>query len=263
MMNDFTERELRRIEEMSQNASRAERGVMVDGWSVGLSPSKARRSRCVNAFYPSVREFEVNLTETRALYRRFGLPCIFRITPFVAQASLDTQLAAMGCPTLDPTCVQAVRINTKGNNIFEEMATTFDITVNVDSGPLKIGHSIQLLRGDSDEEIAALVARWQSLPLGLRSYTAIDRSTNQPSAHVLTLREGDTVGVFDVVTASACRGRGLATYLLSRALADARDDGATSAYLQVVATNPAKRVYERLGFRTAYTYWYREVADNV
>jgi hypothetical protein len=45
-VNDcYCDAELRRIEEISQNASRPERGVMVDGWSVGLSPSKAKRSR--------------------------------------------------------------------------------------------------------------------------------------------------------------------------------------------------------------------------
>ena len=57
---------LRRLEEISQNASRPDRGLMIDGWSVGLSPGLAKRSRCINPFYPSARPLEVNMAEARA-----------------------------------------------------------------------------------------------------------------------------------------------------------------------------------------------------
>lgn len=259
----FTEHELRRIEEISQNASRPERGVMLDGWSVGLSPSKAKRSRCVNAFYEGVRSFEVNLAETQALYRRAQLPCVFRITPFVADRSLDATLqaafGAVGGAPFDETYVQTMALYSPISRTIVENTDALDIITNIDSSPVQIGRIVQMLRGDSDVEIASLVARWQCLPLKLLSYTAIDRHAHQPLAHVLTLREGNTIGVFDVITAPTHRGRGLATQLLARALDDAANDGATQAYLQVVNSNPARRVYERLGFRTAYAYWYREV----
>ena len=40
-----------------------------------------------------------------------------------------------------------------------------------------------------------------------------------------------------------------------------RSQGARHAWLQVLASNMvARRVYERLGFGTAYEYWYREPA---
>lgn len=262
MTTQFTHDDLRRIEEISQNASRPERGVMIDGWSVGLSPSKAKRSRCVNAFYPGVRTFETNLAEARELYRRVGLPCIFRLTPFVADATLDEKLELMGCGKFDETCVQTLSLIAPCSCAQDQKHGFIDTGIFLNDSPEAIGRSIQELRGDSDEEIAALLARWRSLPLALRSYSTRDPETERPTAHVVTLREGDTVGVFDVVTAASHRGRGLASALLKRALADAREAGATNAYLQVVSTNPAKRVYERLGFRTAYTYWYREVADS-
>lgn len=259
---NFTHNQLRRIEEISQNASRPERGVMIDGWSVGLSPSKAKRSRCVNAFYPGVRSFETNLAETRALYQRVGLPCVFRITPFVADAMLDTKLASMGCEKFDETCVQTLSMQGLFDGGFDRKLFDVDSYIEMSSSPEIVGRLLQELRGDSDTEIAALTARWQSLPFTLRSYATRDPQSALPTAHVLTSHEGDTIGVFDVVTRSSHRGRGLASGLLARALADAHAAGAKSAYLQVVSTNPAKRVYERFGFRTAYTYWYREVADS-
>lgn len=54
------------------------------------------------------------------------------------------------------------------------------------------------------------------------------------------------------------RNRGFGGKLVNALLAWAAEKGATEAYLQVVATNdPAVRLYRRLGFTDAYTYWYR------
>jgi GNAT superfamily N-acetyltransferase len=71
-------------------------------------------------------------------------------------------------------------------------------------------------------------------------------------------RDADLVGLYDIFTAPAARGRGRARALCARLLALARDQGARTAYLQVDAANaPARTVYARLGFLDAYTYHYR------
>jgi GNAT superfamily N-acetyltransferase len=261
----FSEAALRRIEEISQNASRPERGVMVDGWSVGLSPSKAKRSRAVNAFYPGVRSFEENLSTVRALYSQAKLPCVFRMTRFIADATIDSRLAAMGCDAFDRTLVQLCALSPKF--IGSELAkiNLVDIVIKNEYAPDAIGRIVQELRGDSDEEIAALVERWKTLPLALRSYVvhAADDEKREAISHVLTIAEDDCVGVFEVVTRASHRGRGIGGALLAHVLADAHSRGAKTAYLQVMATNPAVRVYERLGFATAYDYWYREVPADL
>jgi GNAT superfamily N-acetyltransferase len=259
----FSEAALRRIEEISQNASRPERGVMVDGWSVGLSPSKAKRSRCVNAFYAGTRSFDANLATVRALYKAAMLPCVFRITPFVVDAALDARLTEMGCNTFDRSLLQLCELSPQSNARFASISLSNDILIETGQSPYPIGRVVQALRGDSDEEIAALVERWKTLPLAITSYVARDKTNGEALAHVLTIREDDCVGVFDVVTKAAHRGRGLASALIAKALADARNIGARAAYLQVMATNPALRVYERLGFVTAYEYWYREVPADL
>ena len=102
---------LRRLEEISQNASRPDRGLMIDGWSVGLSPGLAKRSRCVNAFYPSTRPFEVNLAETQVAFANADLPCIFRITPFVCDATLDARLEALGYVKFDSALVMVLDLS--------------------------------------------------------------------------------------------------------------------------------------------------------
>jgi len=70
--------------------------------------------------------------------------------------------------------------------------------------------------------------------------------------------EADLVGLDDVFTAPAARGRGLSRWLCEHLLAQAREQGARTAYLQVDASNHAARaVYHRLGFVDAHAYHYR------
>jgi GNAT superfamily N-acetyltransferase len=71
-------------------------------------------------------------------------------------------------------------------------------------------------------------------------------------------RDADLVGLYDIFTAPAARGRGVARALCARLLQLALDEGARTAYLQVDAANaPARKVYTRLGFQDAYSYRYR------
>lgn len=63
---------------------------------------------------------------------------------------------------------------------------------------------------------------------------------------------GDHVGIFDVATPAAHRGRGYGTAITARAALDGLNSGAKFAYLQ---SSPAGfRIYERLGFRTLETW---------
>ena len=80
----------------------------------------------------------------------------------------------------------------------------------------------------------------------------------QPVACGLGVCEGDKVGLFDIVTEPSQRGKGLGQQLIAGILAWAVDNGAQTAYLQVMLNNEAAlRLYEKLGFREIYQYWYR------
>jgi len=70
--------------------------------------------------------------------------------------------------------------------------------------------------------------------------------------------ESELVGLYAVFTAPAARGQGLSRRLCAGLLAQAREQGARTAYLQVDTDNHAARaVYRRLGFADGYAYHYR------
>ena len=65
-------------------------------------------------------------------------------------------------------------------------------------------------------------------------------------------------GLFDLATEKSVRNLGYGTKLLNAMLGWAKTNGATKAYLQVVADNqPAISLYKKLGYQPCYEYWYR------
>ncbi|TAG01658.1 MAG: GNAT family N-acetyltransferase [Betaproteobacteria bacterium] len=250
--------DLRRLEEISQNASRPERGIMIDGWSVGLSPSKAKRSRCVNPHYQSVRSFEQNLRSAKAAYAHAKLPCVFRLTPWVADPSIDAALAAHGYQRFDATCVMAINLSQLRPNIGDAMLAN----ISPEPDLIQAAQHVATLRGDSDIERDALAQRWSHSATPCLS-TIAKSNSGAVIAHALVIIDDGYAGVFDVVTHADERGRGIGRALLQHALQQASALGAHTAYLQVMPSNPARRLYERMGFADVYEYWYRALPEDI
>ena len=248
---------LRRLEEISQNASRPDRGLMIDGWSVGLSPGLAKRSRCVNAFYASQRSFETNLAETQAAFTQADLPCIFRITPFVQDATMDARFEAMGYVKFDPALVMTLDLSQLQLNHLRSTTATFK-----QQDDLALAAAwVAAMRGDDTRETAGLAERWRLSTVEVNASFAFD-DAGVRVARSVAIREHDHVGIFDVGTVPTSLNRGYSTELIASQLVLARDTGARVAYLQVRADNPARRIYERFGFRGTYDYWYRALPDD-
>jgi GNAT superfamily N-acetyltransferase len=79
---------------------------------------------------------------------------------------------------------------------------------------------------------------------GFHVYVAL--AGGEPACSVVTYDVESDCGVYVVATAPAAQGRGLATAVMTRAMADARERGCATSSLQ--ATKRGRPVYERLGF---------------
>lgn len=78
-----------------------------------------------------------------------------------------------------------------------------------------------------------------------------------PTAVGICVQDFDLAGIQQVVVEQSVRRQGLGRELVSSALRWARLRGARQAWLQVLSDNAsAVRLYETMGFRTAYSYAY-------
>lgn len=81
---------------------------------------------------------------------------------------------------------------------------------------------------------------------------------NHPVACALGVIYDDCFGIFDLVTRKEDRNKGYGTNLVQKMISWAKHHKIPNFYLQVTAQNtPAIRLYEKLGYRYLYHYWYR------
>jgi ribosomal protein S18 acetylase RimI-like enzyme len=74
----------------------------------------------------------------------------------------------------------------------------------------------------------------------------------------LGVAEGSYLGLFDIVVDKAYRNTGVGFLIVENILRWGRKQGSETAYLQVMVNNvPANKLYEKMGFRERYRYWYR------
>ena len=94
----------------------------------------------------------------------------------------------------------------------------------------------------------------RACPLRLYDGPAVDLYVAELDGRVLSTvtatHHGDVVGIWSMGTLGEAQGKGVGKALLSRVMADARDNGATAFFLG--ATPSGFPLYERLGYRTVF-----------
>lgn len=70
--------------------------------------------------------------------------------------------------------------------------------------------------------------------------------------------EGEYIGIFDVVVHKDFRENGYGNDIINGIFGTALQKNVTNAYLQITVGNTsAEKIYDKIGFREAYKYWYR------
>lgn len=239
-----------RVEEASLNAVVAIEQSLYDGWVIRFARGFTKRRNSVNPLYPSTMRIEEKVAQVEAQFAARGLTPMFRLTAAKAMGELDAFLAARHYGILsDRVAVMAAELS----------------PVNT-AGPRNVTVARQTLVEwlPIHDEIGNIPVKQQALHMDLLSripgqcYFATTFDSIRPAACVLAVREGDLVGIYEMVTAPDLRRRGHGAAIVQAALAWAQADGARRGYLQVMEGNgAATALYGKLGFRTLYNYWYR------
>jgi len=242
--------DLARVEEAGLNAMQTQRQMFYDGWVLRLSPGKARRARSVNAHFGSTRPLEEKIAYCERVYAAHHLPILFRITPFQQPAELEATLAARGYDAFDPTLVQVAPLTHPPQDEGADVALRSPSIA-------EFADAVARLRGSTRQQRDAHHERLAHAVLAIHPVLALGDDGEPLACGQVALDDG-LAGIFDVVTAEAARGRGLATRVVTRLLTWAWEHGAAHAHLQVEGGNaPALAIYRKFGFATAYQYHYR------
>lgn len=253
-MRTFDPALLSLVEDSSLNASAPPQQRWLDGWLLRFNPGKAKRARCINAVAAGRLPVADKLQRACAAFAEAGLPMVLRITPFTQPSGLDAELAAQGLVVLDNTLVMV-----NGALPAAEPLPSLPIGLHWRRlAPAAYAEAVGELRGSPPGQRLAHAERLALSPVPYEGYALLREGDGQVQCCGQFAREAEFVGLYDVFTRPEARGQGLAALLCQRLLATAVGQGARVGYLQVEHDNPARRIYERLGFAEGYRYHYRQ-----
>ncbi|MFB5759815.1 GNAT family N-acetyltransferase [Paenibacillus medicaginis] len=238
------------IEELSLNALPAFYQMSIDGWIVRYAAGYTKRANSVNPIYSGEDiGVEKKLLQCENFYTNVSLDPVFKMTPFIHPGKLDELLEQRGYEAADLSSVQTLKLS----HIMEPQLDDVKISAEVDDEWMDVFARFTNL----PPEQMVIKRKMLSLPLLSKVFIILYKDS-APVACVTGVLEREWLGIYDLVTHPEQRGQGYARQLVLKLLQWGKRQGAGYSYLQVLKNNAAAmRLYSKLGYREAYTYWYR------
>lgn len=241
---------IRFFEELSLNSWPAMQTVYYDGWLIKLSQGYTRRANSVSMLYPSLLSMGEKVEYCEQVYAAHSLKPIFKMTGAGGPPDLDRILDERGyehdAPSLVMVCddLGAAPAPEYADAVISEQPTEAwiaDYAALSDVAQRYIPHLAWTLRAI----------------FGPKAFVTLYRDNRAVAVGLASVERGCAC-FHNIVTAAEARGQGIGKQLMRHLIAWARGRGGMRGYLQVLRDNaPAVRLYSGLGFREAYTYWYR------
>jgi Acetyltransferases len=253
------------IEELSLAAWPALQTEAYDGWLLRFAEGYTKRSNSVSALYPSTLDLREKIAACEEAYAARGLPTVFKILDRAEDRELEAELEGRGYEKLDETVVRLVTLHRPDGAALAASDGSVEaspcgapgiarIRVGSYFDPEWIEGYCELSRNQKNRPIIEkILAEVGASRIVVGAY--VDGSFSGCGYGAL---ERGYVGVFDIVVAEGARRRGIGELVVRAILGRAVELGARESYLQVVSGNvPAERLYDKLGYREEYRYWYR------
>jgi len=220
------------------------------GWLLRYTGGVTKRA---NSVYPlgEPDDLDAAVAAAEAFYRARGEPAVFSLDD-AASAGLDAELAARGYTVADPTLVLTRPLD----GAWDPPAHPVALSGVPSDGWLECWWAVDGRGGDV--ELAAARGILTGVP---STYASIGDGPPDAVGRV-TITDG-WAGIYCMAVRPDRRRRGLGRAILAALLTAARDGGAATAYLTVVAANTvARSLYAGLGFTAAGGYHYRRNDDK-
>jgi ribosomal protein S18 acetylase RimI-like enzyme len=240
---------IQHYEELSFNAVPALQTQLYDGWVLRYTDGYAytNRASSVNPLYPSSVDLPTKVAECERRYFSLGLPAVFKFYTDT-NAELEALLERRGYTVLTPTLLMAAKI--PAGSVSHDCA----IASSIDAGWLDAYFS---LGGYTDPKRVAIGTKiFNNIQVDVLCGLLV-KGGETAACGLLALERG-YAGLFNVIVKEEHRGQGYGREICASLLSAGQKLGAHTAYLQVIRDNlTAVNLYEKLGFREEYTYWYR------
>ena len=239
------------IEELSFNAWPSYKTELYDDWLLRYSDFYTHRTNCVNIIGASKIPLEEKVDYCEANYKRLHTPSIFKINP-IFHSELNQYLKTQGYEVEHETDTYVLSLQ----DLLVPNSSSFTVELQDFISPDWIKDLFRLNKTTNPSHHAIVPKMYEAIPRDVIS--ARIRLEGNTIATGLGIMERDHMGIYAIYVGESYRGKGLAKTVCSALLSAAQERGLHHAYLQVVKDNfIAKKVYEDLGFRYQYSYWFR------
>lgn len=241
---------IRFFEELSINAWPALKTVYDDGWVMRIAGNYTRRANCVNPLYAADDDITTKVERAENWYKTRGQDAIFKLTEQSQPAGLNDLLIGRGYQEASRSDVK--RCSLADLQAPDERPVSFAPTLSAEW----LTAFCRMHNYDLGYYLPLMTAMLERLA-PQAAYATIEQDGQIVCVGIGVLDKG-YVGLYDMVTDPAYRGRGLARQLILSLLNWGKNLGATDAYLMVASNNDiAQRLYAGLGYEHMYSYWYR------
>ncbi|MEO0561130.1 MAG: GNAT family N-acetyltransferase [Chloroflexota bacterium] len=226
-----------------------------DGWLLQMANGYTRRANSALPIKTSSLPPAQKIDHVERFYRARGLRPRFKMSPAVQPPDLDEMLAARDYGISGKTDVM---MRTVFGNRLPKMED-FDTTPEPSEAWFETLFALNDVAPEHQDTARAMLTTGRRVQA---RFASVYRDGERIGVGVLALNVA-YAGLFDVVVAPGHRGQGHGRRMMQGLLHWAKVAGSHGVYLQVTQENtPAQKLYQSLGFETAYSYWYREAPEG-
>jgi len=237
-------------EELSLNALPSLQTQFYDGWVLRYTSGYGytNRANSVNLLYPSVLDLQTKINECEKRYFKQKLPAVFKITDGT-DIEIDTLLGKQGYAVASPTYLMIIELAGR-----QYISSDCIFTKYISDEWLDTYFSLSGYTDDKRISIARQV--FSNIKVDVICGRLIKNEATVACG--MCAAERGYAGLFNVVVDEQQRGKGYGMEICKSLMSAAQGLGVSTVYLQVVQSNNiAVSLYNKLGYRTLYSYWYR------
>lgn len=230
------------------NAFPSHETVHYDGWIIRISDGKSKRVNSVYSLYPSTLSLEEKVGYCESLYSGLHMRRVFKLTADPHCKGLDQLLRNRGYEEAGRTRIETLDL--------KDFDFASDESFEYFSDFPRAWY-LDLCRAENRSEIdkKVIAEAWKKV-IPPQCYISLLRDGRRVAFGRGVMDQG-YIGIYGIFVDPDYRRQGLGDMVTRELMAYGKRQGCETAYLQVEKDNDAAhKLYEKIGFREVYQYWY-------